>query len=115
MMKTASKTEIQCNSELQFWDSIASSTRKPVECAFGILKNRFPVLMNGVRLHHEDDVVFLIVSCLILHNLCIENGDNDFSFYTADSDTTEVNTTENITAKKIRDALITYVKEVSEN
>ena len=48
------------------------STRKDIECAFGILKGRWRVLKTGVRLHGvlKCDQVFF--TCLALHNMLIE-------------------------------------------
>ena len=61
------------NSRKQIWFSeYLESTRKDIECAFGILKGRWRVLKTGVRLHGvlKCDQVFF--TCLALHNMLIE-------------------------------------------
>ena len=40
MMKSCSQKEQQLNPVLLTWDSVASQTRKPIKCAFGMLKCR---------------------------------------------------------------------------
>lgn len=44
------------------------SMRKDVECTFGILKGRFPVLRYGVRLQSIEKCDQLYVTCCALHN-----------------------------------------------
>ena len=44
------------------------SMRKDVECTFGILKDRFPVLRYGVRLRSIEKCDQLYVTCCALHN-----------------------------------------------
>lgn len=60
---------------LRHWKMLDIDTMKPIECAFGMLKNKFRTLKCEVRLMHEDDVVLLCRSCLVLHNTCIELHD----------------------------------------
>jgi len=53
-------------------------TRRLVENSFGVLKNRFIILMNIVRSEPEQ-AAFIILACCVLHNLCIrENGEAVF-------------------------------------
>jgi hypothetical protein len=55
--------------ERYFWNFIQSSTRMPVECAFGILKLRWSILLKRL----DVDTAFapnLIACCLVLHNIC---------------------------------------------
>ncbi|GAQ93411.1 hypothetical protein KFL_015080010 [Klebsormidium nitens] len=55
--------------ERAFWNFIQSSTRMPVECAFGILKLRWSILLKRL----DVDTAFapnLIACCLVLHNIC---------------------------------------------
>ncbi|ETL93321.1 hypothetical protein L917_08498 [Phytophthora nicotianae] len=52
-----------------------SQTRITVERAFGILKNRFRVLLMKVQMKSPQKVTQLIVSCMVLHNLMIELKD----------------------------------------
>ena len=45
-----------------------------VECAFGVLKSRFQILMKKIddTLERSNQI---IVACCVLHNICIGNGD----------------------------------------
>ena len=47
MLKSSSQAEMRANPVLRIWDSAASQTRKPIDCAFGILKHRFQLLKVG--------------------------------------------------------------------
>ncbi|XP_020907305.1 protein ANTAGONIST OF LIKE HETEROCHROMATIN PROTEIN 1-like [Exaiptasia diaphana] len=52
-----------------------SSARIQVECAFGILKSRWRILQN----RFDSRIAFAIkctVACAVLHNICIQNGDD---------------------------------------
>jgi hypothetical protein len=55
--------------ERYFWNFIQSSTRMPVECAFGVLKLRWSILLKRL----DVDTLFapdLIACCIVLHNIC---------------------------------------------
>lgn len=52
-----------------------SATRVLIENAFGLLKGRFRQLIK-VDLHTVDKISKFIISCCVLHNLCIDNNDN---------------------------------------
>lgn len=65
-MKTTSKQEKTAEAILEIWDGHASSTRKPVECSFAILKTRFEMLKYRVRLHHEDEIPNVLMKCMTL-------------------------------------------------
>lgn len=110
LMKTCSRSEMESSAQLAEWEKIASATRKPVECAFGMLKNRFTTLMNGVMLEHEDDAVYFITACIILHNMCIDIGDDDFEFTIPDEIDLQVNNEQNNQGKLVRDSLLAYAK-----
>jgi hypothetical protein len=43
---------------------------------FGVLKRRFPILAYGCRLK-LDRILSLIIRAMVLHNICIEEGDLD--------------------------------------
>lgn len=58
MMKTTSTRQQAANPTLKIWERSASSARKPIECAFGILKNRFRRLLDGFFLRNEDDISY---------------------------------------------------------
>lgn len=52
-----------------------SSTRVCVEQAFGILKGRFRRLLKKISLFDHPFIVDTVVSCCILHNICLNFGD----------------------------------------
>ncbi|XP_018369738.1 PREDICTED: putative nuclease HARBI1 [Trachymyrmex cornetzi] len=53
-------------------------TRVLIENAFRLLKTRFQQLTE-LDLHSVDKISKFIISCCVLHNLCIDN-DDDFTF-----------------------------------
>ena len=48
------------------------SMRKDIECIFGILKGRFCILKNAIRLKYEDDIEALFRTCAVLHNILLQ-------------------------------------------
>jgi hypothetical protein len=55
--------------ERYYWNFIQSSTRMPVECAFGVLKLRWACLLKRL----DVDIEFapnLVACCLVMHNMC---------------------------------------------
>ena len=59
--------ENKCNKEL-------SRARVGIECAFGVLKSRFRIVMKGC----EDQLTTFnqtILACCVLHNMCVQNDD----------------------------------------
>lgn len=110
MMTTTSSTQQAAQPPLARWEVVASMTRKPIECAFGILKNRFACLKLGIRMHHEDDIAYAITACVTLHNLCISVGDDGVDFATVDDvDLHTFASTETCPGKKTREALLQYI------
>lgn len=75
IMKTTTITQKKNRSEFEVWERHAANIRKPTECAFGILKNRFLRLQKGFDLDHEDGIAYCVTSCVILHNLALRCGD----------------------------------------
>ncbi|KAJ8914419.1 hypothetical protein NQ315_017513 [Exocentrus adspersus] len=51
-------------------------TRNIVECYFGVIKRRFPVLAYGCRLKLET-VLVVIVACNVLHNICRRQNEEE--------------------------------------
>jgi hypothetical protein len=51
------------------------ATRVLIENAFGLLKSRFRQLTE-LDLHSVDKISKFIISCCVLHNLCIDNNDD---------------------------------------
>ena len=58
--------------ERRLWSEWVESTRKDVECCFGILKGRFRFLRNGIVLQKQDSIDNVFFTCCILHNLILE-------------------------------------------
>ena len=56
------------------WNFVQSSTRMCVERAFDILKGRWRILLKRVDVHLKN-VPDLVLTCLVLHNMCIIFGD----------------------------------------
>jgi len=57
------------------YNSAHIKTRNVVERAFGVIKSRFFALKTGIRLKDPAKAAKLIVSAIILHNLCVRMGD----------------------------------------
>ncbi len=51
-------------------------TRNVVERAFGVIKNRFFALKTGLRLKDPMESSNIIISAIIIHNLCVKFGDH---------------------------------------
>lgn len=51
------------------------TTRNTVERAFGLLKRRFPILHSGMQLQRVEVIQQMVMTCCILHNICIDAGD----------------------------------------
>lgn len=49
------------------------AARKDVERAFGVLQSRFAILKNPARMWKVDVLHDIIVSCIILHNMIVED------------------------------------------
>ncbi len=51
-----------------------------MEHGFGVLTKKFKFFQSPVRLHHVDDILYIVKLCICLHNEMvvhqIENGDN---------------------------------------
>ncbi|XP_046397783.1 protein ALP1-like [Ischnura elegans] len=61
-----------------------SQTRVVVERAFGILKGRFRRLQK-IQLQDMEFTVKIVVACCVLHNICMDNGDNGEEMYEDDA------------------------------
>ena len=51
-------------------------TRFCVECTLGIVQNRFGAILKKLRIHGTEYSCKIIVGCLVLHNICVENRDH---------------------------------------
>ncbi|XP_045194796.2 putative nuclease HARBI1 [Mercenaria mercenaria] len=58
----------------KLYNKIHSSTRCIIENSFGLLKGRFRRLQH-INIYNIEKVVKVIVSCCVLHNMCIMNTD----------------------------------------
>eukprot|EP00743_Colponemidia_sp_Colp-15_P006483 GILK01006978.1.p1 GENE.GILK01006978.1~~GILK01006978.1.p1 ORF type:complete len:451 (-),score=22.95 GILK01006978.1:120-1472(-) len=63
-----------------------SSTRIVVEHTFGILKQRFRVLLKGVESSDVEFVSHIVTSCCVLHNMCSQLSDELPEQYVSDVD-----------------------------
>ncbi|XP_046408922.1 putative nuclease HARBI1 [Ischnura elegans] len=61
-----------------------SQTRVVVERAFGILKGRFRRLQK-IQLQDMEFTVKIVVACCVLHNICMDNGDDGEEMYENDA------------------------------
>jgi len=64
------------------------AARKDVERGYGVLKLKFLVLTHPITLHHRDDIFYLVMATILLHNMMVEervaNDEvEDSSFYTS--------------------------------
>ncbi len=60
--------------------------RKDVERGFGVLKIKFLSLTHPINLHHRDDIYYLVMATILLHNMMInervaDDEVEDGSFY----------------------------------
>jgi len=55
------------------------STRKNVEKAFGVLKYRFAIICGPSRSWHIDTMNNIILTCIILHNMIVEDEQNTYN------------------------------------
>ncbi len=70
----------QLTQQEQRYNRSHKRTRVIVERTIGILKQRFRVLLECVRLRDMKEVAILVKSLCILHNLCIQQGDDARGF-----------------------------------
>lgn len=54
------------------WSEWVESTKKDVECVFGILKGCFRFIRHGILLQSQDKIDTIFFTCCILHNLILE-------------------------------------------
>ena len=50
-------------------------TRVTVECAYGILRNRFQCLMKPLRVIGPEALADVVLACIVLHNIAIQKCD----------------------------------------
>ncbi|XP_025987524.1 putative nuclease HARBI1 [Solenopsis invicta] len=75
-----------------------SSARIVIERAFGLLKERFRCLLTTLAMDRTDLIPMHILSCCVLHNICLMRGD-ELNFETNDVELTDIaDNVENVSA-----------------
>lgn len=83
-------TGLLTDEHIQF-NFLHSSTRMVIEQAFGLLKGRFRRILHFIENYNIPLIVNVIVSCCILHNICILKDD----FTVSDDDSNDDNNVNN--------------------
>ncbi|XP_022545844.2 uncharacterized protein LOC106355163 [Brassica napus] len=65
--------------EAQLFAKVQESTRKDVERAFGVLQARFAIVKNPAILWDKTQIGMVMRTCIILHNMIVENERNGYS------------------------------------
>ncbi|XP_024200106.1 uncharacterized protein LOC112203361 [Rosa chinensis] len=65
--------------------------RKDVERCFGILQSRFGIIRGAARGWHKEDLRYIMLTCIILHNMIVENQRPEDSDDELESDDEEDN------------------------
>jgi hypothetical protein len=55
-----------------FFAQEQESDRKDVERGFGVLKLKFLSLVHPINLHHKDDIYYLVLAVILMHNMMVE-------------------------------------------
>ena len=63
----------------RFFCKIQEGERKAVECAFGDLVKKWHILKNPLRNWHITDIDSIVKTCVILHNMIVENRRGDLT------------------------------------
>ena len=86
-----------------------SRARVGIECAFGVLKSRFRILMTGC----EDQLTTVnqtISACCVLHNICVQN--DDIGENTAEeAPCSELKGTSSFEGEELRDILKDFINQ----
>ena len=73
------------NGSEEAWSRRLGSTRKAVECTFGILKKRFGILHHPFFLQSATDIDNIFRTCAVLHNMLLEyDGHDSVGTYNSD-------------------------------
>jgi hypothetical protein len=54
------------------WSKSVESTRKDIECIFGILKKKFLILKNPIRQEIKENIERMFLTCCVIHNMTME-------------------------------------------
>lgn len=63
--------------------------RKDIERAFGVLQARFKIIREPARLWDIDDLALIMRSCIILHNMIVEDERDTYAQHWTDYDQSE--------------------------
>ncbi len=74
------------------------AARKDVECGFDVWKLKFLALTHPINLHHRDDIYYLVVATILLHNMmvkeCVSNDEIECASLYFNSKSNDDNTEE---------------------
>lgn len=62
---------------MKLFAKFQEACRKDVERAFGVLQARFTIIRDGVRLWEMKDLRNVMLACIILHNMIIDDEKDD--------------------------------------
>uniref|UniRef100_A0A0D3BXW0 DDE Tnp4 domain-containing protein n=1 Tax=Brassica oleracea var. oleracea TaxID=109376 RepID=A0A0D3BXW0_BRAOL len=65
----------------ELFAKVQESTRKDVERAFGVLQSRFAIVKNPAILWDKKQIGMVMRTCIILHNMIVENERNGYTQY----------------------------------
>ena len=69
------------------WSKHNESSRKDIECVFGINKKRFLFLKHPIRFHDPELIQRAVVTCFVLHNLLLEyDGKDNWEYQLCDDE-----------------------------
>ena len=79
-----------------------------VECAFGMPKSRFRILLdrNGDTILHVNRA---IITCCVLHNICIDNGDEWENTMDENLESNNLQVIDTIDGEETRDKIKDYM------
>ncbi|KAL9672821.1 hypothetical protein QQ045_029074 [Rhodiola kirilowii] len=64
--------------------------RKDIERAFGVLQARFKIIREPARMWDISDLAIIMRSCIILHNMIVEDERDTYAQHWTDYDQSEV-------------------------
>ena len=67
--------------EAELFAKVQETTRKDVERAFGVLQARFAIVKNPAILWDKRQIGMVMRTCIILHNMIVENERNGYTQY----------------------------------
>ena len=58
------------------FNTLQEACRKDIERAFGSLQSKWHILTSPIRLWYEEDISSIVLCCIILHNMMVEEGES---------------------------------------